>query len=861
MSVIDRIKDHFQIAEIIGEQFTITGRGRVLTTKEHDSLKIWPDTNSWYWYSRAVGGDVLDWFQIAHNCPLDVAIDELAGRAHIERRPPTAAEVAERAENQQRTDVLELATAHYQRIISAPVGLMARRYCSTRGWNEEIISQFRLGFSGDNNHLSPEDDVNGSLANRLRQAGLLNHPLARAVLSIPQGMLVYPHIKHGRVTYLSGRSIEGKGHYNLPDQIEVDGVRTHAAGPRLPFVAEPVTPVTKDRILVEGAADAITLAQLGFRSVALCGAEVGDGFDQRHDPITHVALDNDSTGQRQALKIALAIGPTTRIVQWSLAKDANASLQAGMDKDGVHAELDKARTALMVLAAKARSADGDSRTELIREFFTHYAELDDLQATDMKPDLAAQLCGNISQFNRLLKAHKAQTAGDEKDSPERYEYSSGGAHAGRIYEQILVGNPDGTRRSIFAVRGADGKIGYAPYVDIGNITYLPFPADLGVISSDVVLFPSDVTDYSSPTKLIKDIQAFIHKYLDVDPFYERLAAYYVLFTWLYDLFENLPYLRSLGDYGTGKTRFLQAIGVLCYRPMFVSGASTVSPIFRLINMFRGTLIIDEADFSNSDAESEIIKIFNVGYYRGGVVLRSEADPESKGDAYAPAVYHVYGPKMLATRRPFTDRATESRCLTKRMTTARPRPGIPYTLGDEYRKEAELLRNKLLKYRLDNHRPIELDQNLADESVEPRLNQVTMALKSIVEDDDMRQEIDQFIRAYNDNLIADRQMTLPAIVVQALAETHFIARTNVLNEDARDFTLKGLADFSQKIINELDPDTRVTAKRVSKVLSEDLGMTRRSTCPRTRRAMLLYEEADLIALMKRYGITRPAQDNL
>ena len=152
-----------------------------------------------------------------------------------------------------------------------------------------------------------------------------------------------------------------------------------------------------------------------------------------------------------------------------------------------------------------------------------------------------------------------------------------------------------------------------------------------------------------------------------------------------------------------------------------------------------------------------------------------------------------------------------------------------------------------------------DQALADESVEPRLNQVTMALKTIVDSDEMRADIDTFIRAYNENLIADRQMTLPALIVQALAETHFNKRTNVLGEDARDFTLKGLADTAQKIVAELDPDTRVTAKRVATILSEELGMPRRGVCNRTRRAVVLYEEPELKALMARYGIQPPAQE--
>ena len=29
-----------------------------------------------------------------------------------------------------------------------------------------------------------------------------------------------------------------------------------------------------------------------------------------------------------------------------------------------------------------------------------------------------------------------------------------------------------------------------------------------------------------------EIRAFIHRWLDVDPFYEQLASYYVMFTWL-----------------------------------------------------------------------------------------------------------------------------------------------------------------------------------------------------------------------------------------------------------------------------------------------------------------------------------------
>lgn len=430
------------------------------------------------------------------------------------------------------------------------------------------------------------------------------------------------------------------------------------------------------------------------------------------------------------------------------------------------------------------------------------------------------------------------------------------AKGGIVFEQCVWWT-NGVPSTNFAVRGADGKIELRARVTIGDTCYLPYSANTGVIDQAVVLFPERPAEYTSAPALIEEIRQFIHTYLDIDPFYERLAAYYVVFTWLYDVFENVPYLRALGDYGTGKTRFLQVIGAVCYRPVMVSGATTVSPIFRLLHMFRGTLVIDEADFSNSDAEAEIVKILNVGYYRGGVVLRSEKDPNS--DDYFPSVSQVFGPKILATRKLFTDRATESRCLTKRMTTRRPRPGIPYTLAGPFWAEAAALRNKLLTYRLRNWRPIDVAQTLADESVEPRLNQITMALKSLIDDPAMREQIDLFIRAYNEQLIGERQLTLPAVVLQAVCGIFFAPKTNLLGEDARDLSMKGITAAAAEILADIDSDTKLSPRRIAQVLNEDLGLTRRTTHSRSKRSLLQCDESELTALMARYGINDPREN--
>jgi len=226
-------------------------------------------------------------------------------------------------------------------------------------------------------------------------------------------------------------------------------------------------------------------------------------------------------------------------------------------------------------------------------------------------------------------------------------------------------------------------------------TLSPIKATNNLIRHGVIKLPSYVEDYGSTKELISEIRAFIHKYVDLEPDFEIVAAHYVLLSWVYDKFRELPYLRLTGDYGTGKTRFLLIVGSICYKPIFASGASTTSPIFHSIDSFKGTLILDEADFRFSDAKSEITKILNNGNIKGFPVLRCEGN--SKGQ-YNPRAFDVYGPKIVATRGHYADPALESRFIYERTKAGNIRSDIPINLPEQFEVEAETLRNKLLMFR-------------------------------------------------------------------------------------------------------------------------------------------------------------------
>ncbi|SDG43936.1 hypothetical protein SAMN05216338_1001307 [Bradyrhizobium sp. Rc2d] len=228
----------------------------------------------------------------------------------------------------------------------------------------------------------------------------------------------------------------------------------------------------------------------------------------------------------------------------------------------------------------------------------------------------------------------------------------------------------------------------------------------------------------------------------------------------------MPYLRLRGDFGTGKTRSLLTIGSLCYKPFFASGASTVSPIFHTLDAFRGTLIFDEADFRFSDERSEIVKILNNGNVRGMPVLRTVMNRQRE---FNPQAFHVFGPKIVASRGRYEDRALESRFITEEMGVRPLRSDIPINLPSTFTEEARELRDKLLLYRFRRRHEVKLDPALVDLTLEPRINQIMLPLLSVVHDVAVQAEVRKAAKRAQESIIAERGLLMEAQVLEVLIE--------------------------------------------------------------------------------------------
>ena len=380
---------------------------------------------------------------------------------------------------------------------------------------------------------------------------------------------------------------------------------------------------------------------------------------------------------------------------------------------------------------------------------------------------------------------------------------------GRIVEMLY--DPK-VRRTAFAI-WHHGTWHEEPAIELDDGQRLvPYSAHNNLLKHGIVLLPSQPEEYGTPSDLVQEIRAFIHRLVDVGPVYEQIASHYVLFSWVYDGFAELPYLRVRGDAGSGKTRFLLTVGALCYKPIFASGASTVSPIFRLLDTFKGTLVVDESDWRQSDERAEIVKILNNGNGRGFPVLRSEAN--GRGE-FNPRAYVVFGPKLIATRGFFDDRALESRCLTEDMGQQRLRDDIPINLPESVAQDALTLRNKLLLFRFRTLPKCHANENFVDRTIEPRLNQIFVPLLSIIDDDRVREQLKELARRHQHDLVTERGMSTEAQVLDVINEL-------LLLTDEPRLSIKQITEQFIERYGE-DYERKVSNKWIGGILRKRLGL--------------------------------------
>ena len=141
--------------------------------------------------------------------------------------------------------------------------------------------------------------------------------------------------------------------------------------------------------------------------------------------------------------------------------------------------------------------------------------------------------------------------------------------------------------------------------------------------------------------LLAELVAVVHRHIACKDNTAQAAALWIVFTWCIDAAQVAPIACiTAPEKRCGKTQLLTLIGDLCRDPMPASNI-TAAALFRSIELWKPTLLIDEADTFTKDNE-ELRGVINAGHTRkGAYVIRTV------GDDHTPARFNVWGAKAIS----------------------------------------------------------------------------------------------------------------------------------------------------------------------------------------------------------------------
>lgn len=367
----------------------------------------------------------------------------------------------------------------------------------------------------------------------------------------------------------------------------------------------------------------------------------------------------------------------------------------------------------------------------------------------------------------------------------------------------------------------------------------------------LLFLPEEPINYGKEEGLDKELYDFLDYWCDYPDEFKILDVAYIKMTWVFDWLITVPYRRALGEWGTGKSRWAECMLALSKIGFKQGATATAAGIYRRADRWRGVQGFDENDYGGKSNIARMIQlVLNCSYKKtsGAVVRMIKA-----GDDFVDKSFVCYGPKIIAARNTFNDIATESRCITHRCYKSTK---VPFEVTDDFYKSAQVLRNKLLMWRI-NHIdkvPLEIkrfERALINEKVDPRLIEISKPLTRFLSNDNQLGVLAGVIGHSNDLLKAEKFFTREATVLRSVSSLLEEGKPPVMG------------DIAQRI-NEVEGRMRwqkCTAREVASVLrSLQLLVKQRYVKEKNTNPTLLIIEGryvkDLIDRMVEYNVEVP-----
>ncbi|MCL2749036.1 MAG: DNA primase [Alphaproteobacteria bacterium] len=314
----DELRARLSIVDVVGRRVPLSKRGQnywgccPFHNEKTASFSVSEQKGFYHCFGCGEHGDIISFVMKSQNMQYIDAIKELAQLAGLkvpEFKPKTPEQAAREASY---FEIMEGATRVYQEALWSHAGATALEYIRKRGFSDEVIKKYRLGFAPSGNKIAAKF-ASQKVANVVA-TGLVRQN-ERGAYDFFRDRLMFPIFNpNGQVIAFSGRSLDGsEPKYINTQDTELFHKRRTIFG--FNFARDAIYKANRS-IVVEGQIDAIQMQIHGFPETV---APLGTALTEEHLQILCKAnrniifcFDGDTAGQKAAARAAGLMMPLLR---------------------------------------------------------------------------------------------------------------------------------------------------------------------------------------------------------------------------------------------------------------------------------------------------------------------------------------------------------------------------------------------------------------------------------------------------------------------------------------------------------------------------------------------------------------------
>lgn len=308
---LEEIKQRVKVSDVVGAAVQLKRRGKEFvglspfSTEKTPSFTINDEKGFYHCFSSGEHGNIFDFLVKVEKLNFGDAVRKLAAKAGMPAFKFTKENIEVENKRKKYDEILTIALQNYQKKFFE--NQFVKKYALDRGLTEEILSIFKIGYSG-------EYGLNVSLFSNFNQKELIESGVFfhdeknNKIIDRFKNRLIFPIFDYNnKVIGFGGRAL---GQNYLAKYINSPETEFFKKGFNLYNLNNAKSENKQSGIIfvVEGYMDAISLYQAGFKNVV---ATLGTAMTESHlnlvwryfnDPV--VCFDGDRSGQNAAQKIS-----------------------------------------------------------------------------------------------------------------------------------------------------------------------------------------------------------------------------------------------------------------------------------------------------------------------------------------------------------------------------------------------------------------------------------------------------------------------------------------------------------------------------------------------------------------------------